>query len=320
MFAVSSRGTLAYVSESLGNPLRELVWLDRTGRATPAIGEQPPLPLRQPLPRRPARRPHDPGREPRPLDLLVRARHPLAPHERRGDRVRPRLLARRPRALLRRRPPAFRAPPDRGRRARHRDGRSGTSPRRSTRPGSPSPPTAARSPSTRHGGRRPAATSTRGRSTAARRRARSAPPAANELERLVLSRRPLDRLPVERDRAARDLRRAVPRPGREGPALVRRRHGPALGEATARSSTCATTSCGSSPPRLGAAPSSTRPGPSSASRSSPAPIHDSQTYDVTARRPAHPGGDDPRASRPRQFEVVTDWTRELARLAPGGGR
>ena len=40
MAAVSSRGVLAYVSESLGNPLRELVWLDRSGRATPAIGER----------------------------------------------------------------------------------------------------------------------------------------------------------------------------------------------------------------------------------------------------------------------------------------
>jgi hypothetical protein len=40
MAAVSSRGTLAFVSESLGNPLREVVWLDRTGQATPAIGEK----------------------------------------------------------------------------------------------------------------------------------------------------------------------------------------------------------------------------------------------------------------------------------------
>ncbi len=40
MFAVSRRGMLAYVTESLGNPLRELVWLDRAGRASPAIGEQ----------------------------------------------------------------------------------------------------------------------------------------------------------------------------------------------------------------------------------------------------------------------------------------
>jgi len=39
MFAVSSRGMLAYVTESLGNPLRELIWLDRTGHATPAVPE-----------------------------------------------------------------------------------------------------------------------------------------------------------------------------------------------------------------------------------------------------------------------------------------
>jgi serine/threonine-protein kinase len=38
-FAVSSRGMLAYVSESLGNPLRELVWLDRAGHPTPAADE-----------------------------------------------------------------------------------------------------------------------------------------------------------------------------------------------------------------------------------------------------------------------------------------
>ncbi len=36
LVAVSSRGSLAYVTESLGHPLCELVWLDRTGRATPA--------------------------------------------------------------------------------------------------------------------------------------------------------------------------------------------------------------------------------------------------------------------------------------------
>jgi Tol biopolymer transport system component len=39
MFAVSSRGMLAYVTESLGNPLRELIWLDRKGHATPAVPE-----------------------------------------------------------------------------------------------------------------------------------------------------------------------------------------------------------------------------------------------------------------------------------------
>jgi len=40
MFAVSSRGTLAYVTESLGNPLRELVWIDRTGHSSPATTER----------------------------------------------------------------------------------------------------------------------------------------------------------------------------------------------------------------------------------------------------------------------------------------
>ena len=40
MAAVSSQGTLAYVTESLGNPLRELVWLDRTGRAAPVTSER----------------------------------------------------------------------------------------------------------------------------------------------------------------------------------------------------------------------------------------------------------------------------------------
>ena len=40
MAAVSTRGTLAYVTESLGNPPRELVWLDRSGRAVPAIEER----------------------------------------------------------------------------------------------------------------------------------------------------------------------------------------------------------------------------------------------------------------------------------------
>ena len=40
MVAASSRGTLAYVTESLGNPPRELVWLDRTGRSVPAANER----------------------------------------------------------------------------------------------------------------------------------------------------------------------------------------------------------------------------------------------------------------------------------------
>jgi len=40
MFAVSTRGTLAYVTQSLGDPVKELVWIDRAGRVTPALGER----------------------------------------------------------------------------------------------------------------------------------------------------------------------------------------------------------------------------------------------------------------------------------------
>jgi serine/threonine-protein kinase len=39
-FAVSSTGTLAYVSAAVGDPVRELAWIDRTGRVTPATPEQ----------------------------------------------------------------------------------------------------------------------------------------------------------------------------------------------------------------------------------------------------------------------------------------
>ncbi len=38
--AVSKSGTLAYITESLGNPLSQLVWLDRAGHETPAFSEQ----------------------------------------------------------------------------------------------------------------------------------------------------------------------------------------------------------------------------------------------------------------------------------------
>jgi serine/threonine-protein kinase len=38
-FDVSSNGTLAYVTESLGNPVREMVWLDRDGRPELALRE-----------------------------------------------------------------------------------------------------------------------------------------------------------------------------------------------------------------------------------------------------------------------------------------
>jgi serine/threonine-protein kinase len=40
MLAVSRDGTLAYAAESLAHPPNELVWLDREGRATPALAER----------------------------------------------------------------------------------------------------------------------------------------------------------------------------------------------------------------------------------------------------------------------------------------
>ncbi len=39
-FAVSSRGTLAYQTSAVADPPREIVWLDRTGKATPALTER----------------------------------------------------------------------------------------------------------------------------------------------------------------------------------------------------------------------------------------------------------------------------------------
>ena len=38
-YSVSRQGTLAYLSRTSGNPLREIVWIDRQGRSTPAIEE-----------------------------------------------------------------------------------------------------------------------------------------------------------------------------------------------------------------------------------------------------------------------------------------
>jgi Tol biopolymer transport system component len=39
LYDVSSQGNLAYVTESLGNPASQIVWIDRDGTATPAIEE-----------------------------------------------------------------------------------------------------------------------------------------------------------------------------------------------------------------------------------------------------------------------------------------
>ena len=52
----------------------------------------------------------------------------------------------------------------------------------------------------------------------------------------------------------------------------------------------------------------------------PGSIHDSQTFDVTRDGSRILSVTIPDANRPRQLEVVTDWTRELERLAPGGGQ
>ena len=49
-------------------------------------------------------------------------------------------------------------------------------------------------------------------------------------------------------------------------------------------------------------------------------MHDSQTFDVARDGSRFLVVTIPDARRPRQVEVVTDWTRELARLAPGDGR
>jgi hypothetical protein len=91
MLAVSRRGTLAFVSESLGHVPTELVWIDRAGQGDARGRRAQPLPHRQPLARRAARRAHRARGESRPLGPLVRARHAVAADERRRHRVRPRV-------------------------------------------------------------------------------------------------------------------------------------------------------------------------------------------------------------------------------------
>ena len=167
MYAVSSSGRLAYVTESLGNPLRELVWLDRSGRVTPATGER-----RQflsvslsPDDRQAAltikgesrdiwtysfergtlsRLTSSEGTEFDPIGPATDASSSTSSTGRRSNSTGPRP-----------------APPTRG-------SRSGTSRQSSTRPAPRFPPTAARSPSSSSAGRQ-ATTSTRERSTVRRR-------------------------------------------------------------------------------------------------------------------------------------------------------
>ena len=52
----------------------------------------------------------------------------------------------------------------------------------------------------------------------------------------------------------------------------------------------------------------------------PSTIHDVQTFDITRDGARLIAVTIPEGSRPRQMEVVTDWTRELERLAPRGPR
>jgi hypothetical protein len=55
-------------------------------------------------------------------------------------------------------------------------------------------------------------------------------------------------------------------------------------------------------------------------RTVPGTIHESQTFDVSRDAARIIAVTIPDASRPRQMEIVTDWTRELERLAPQRGR
>jgi len=321
--AVSSRGTLAYVTESLGNPLRELVWIDRTGRA---VGG-PRATLRrflsgQPLARRPAGRAHDPGREPAILWTLSLERGTLvAPDERRRHRVRPRVDPRPGKELLYVvDPPALRAAPDRGRRpglgpaALGRAGEARHQPRRRLTP------TGARSRSRapRKNGRQPLR---EGPSTAASRRRRSAPAAADER---CASFSPDARFVVyQSDETGRpeDLRRGDPGFRRAGPGVLRRWERARVGRQRRDSST-GHDDRGPGRPRLAEpgrlefdAPRSLFAFPIAAGGSG-------EFADVRrhARRRARPGRDHSRSQPPAADRDVTGWASELARLAPRGGR
>jgi hypothetical protein len=52
----------------------------------------------------------------------------------------------------------------------------------------------------------------------------------------------------------------------------------------------------------------------------PGTIHESKTFDVTRDGTRIIAVTIPEASRPRQVEIVTDWTRELQRVAPRASR
>jgi hypothetical protein len=50
------------------------------------------------------------------------------------------------------------------------------------------------------------------------------------------------------------------------------------------------------------------------------PLRAFRSFDVTADGARLLAVTIPDASRPRQIEIVTDWAKELERLAPGGSR
>ncbi len=216
------------------------------------LTEPPPLPAAQP--RRPteSRSPRsDPGREPRPLDSLARSRHAVAPHERPGTEFDPAGRATGASSSTSSTRAAVRAPPDAGRRPRHRPPDLDEPAKLDTTPTSPSLPTAARSryALTRT---RPRTISTRGRSTVAepprpiRRQRRE--------ERIPRSPRTAAGSSISRTRPGGRRSTSSRSPGRESGSRSRPTAAPSRsGRGTARSSTGTTTRCGwSRPPRRAA--------------------------------------------------------------------
>ena len=316
--AVSSRGTLAYVTESLGNPLRELVWIDRTGRAVAATSDRRRFLECQPLARRPAGRAHDPGREPGSLDALARARHAVAPDERRRHRVRPRVDPRREGAPVRGRSPALTSCTGSRPAPRTRAGRSGTSRRSSTPTASPSHPTGARSRS-RASRRRRAPTSTRGPSTAASRRRRSAPAAATS----VVPRFPPTAASSSTSRTRPGARRSTSR--RSRPPGSGSRCPPTAGASPLWAGNGEIFYRHDDEVRVVAARRAGRlefdaPRPLFAFPIAAGATGELRTFDVTRDGARVLAVTIPAPSRPRRIEIVTGWTGELARLAPRGGR
>ena len=315
--AVSSRGTLAYVSESLGNPLRELVWIDRTGRAVAATSD-----LRRflsaslsPDGRRAALTIQGESRDLWTLSLERGTLSRLTSGE--GTEYDP-VWTRDGKELLYvvDRPPyelhrIAAGAPDSGRPLWDEPAKLDTN-------------RVAVSPD----GRTIAFTRTEEKTGAnlyARPIDGSEPPQHDPRQPrrralcLVFPRRPLHRLPVGRDRAPGGLRRGDPGLRGAGPGVLRRRERAPVGRQRrdllpARRRGPGRRGSPSRAPRVRRAALSLRlPDRRRGQRR----IADVRRH---ARRRARPGGDHSGPSRPRRIEIVTDWTSELARLAPRGGR